>query len=145
MPMVTSEDRIDPKPITVEVRNFNPLTDILSTIVIDTEGDERTPAEIDAMYPVGFPTVDDQFTFTFTVHHVWADEIDVLIGDDGDSARALGALTDDGIVPTANADGSTSFEITLDTSMLDEDRFNLVGVVHKPNGSAPVRLAGYPS
>ena len=138
----TAEERIDARPITVEVRNFNPLTDILSVIVIDTEGEARNPSEIDAMYPIGFPAVDDKFTFTFTVHHVVADEIDVMIGGDGDSARMLGALTDDGIMATANADGSTSFEIMLDTSMLDDGRFDLVGTVTKPNGSAPFDLPG---
>ena len=137
-----AEERIVARPITVEVRNFNPLTDILSVIVIDTEGEARTPSEIDTMYPIGFPAVEDQFTFTLTTNHVRANEIDVMIGDDGDSARMLGALTDDGIMVTANADGSTSFEITLDTSMLADGRFNLTGTITKPNGSAPFDLPG---
>ena len=138
----TAEERIVARPITVEVRNFNPLTDILSVIVIDTEGEARNPSEIDAMYPIGFPAIEDQFTFTLTTNHVRANEIDVMIGDDGDSARMLGALTDDGIMVTANADGSTSFEIMLDTSMLDDGRFNLTGTITKPNGSAPFDLPG---
>ena len=94
------------------------------------------------MYPIGFPAVEDKFTFTLTTNHVHANEIDVMIGDDGDSARMLAALTDDGIMVTANADGSTSFEITLDTSMLDDGRFNLTGTITKPNGSAPFDLPG---
>ena len=138
----TAEERIVARPITVEVRNFNPLTDILSVIVIDTEGEARNPSEIDAMYPIGFPAIEDKFTFTLTTNHVRANEIDVMIGDDGDSARMLGALTDDGIMVTANADGSTSFEIMLDTSMLDDGRFNLTGTITKPNGSAPFDLPG---
>ena len=138
----TAEERIVARPITVEVRNFNPLTDILSVIVIDTEGEARTSSEIDTMYPIGFPAVEDKFTFTLTTNHVHANEIDVMIGDDGDSARMLAALTDDGIMVTANADGSTSFEITLDTSMLDDGRFNLTGTITKPNGSAPFDLPG---
>ena len=135
------ETRIVPMPIIVEVRNFtppenfaDPSVDIVS--IIDTEGDARSPSEIDAMYPIGFPTVDDKLTFTLTVSNVDADEIDVLIGDDEQSARMLGALTDDGIMITVNADGSVSFEIMLDTSMLDEGPFNLVGTVTKPNGAA---------
>ena len=94
------------------------------------------------MYPIGFPAIDDTIDFTFTVHNVLADEIDVLVGDDGDSARMLGALSDDGIMVTANADGSTSFAVTLDTSVLDEGRFNLTGTVTKPNGTAPFDLPG---
>ncbi|RKU14345.1 hypothetical protein C6502_00570 [Candidatus Poribacteria bacterium] len=137
-----AEERIVARPITVEVRNFNPLTDILSIMVIDTEGEVRSPSEIDTMYPIGFPAIEDQFTFTLTTNHVRANEIDVMIGDDGDSARMLGALTDDGIMVTANADGSTSFEIMLDTSMLEDGRFNLTGTITKPNGSAPFDLPG---
>ena len=78
----TAEERIDARPITVEVRNFDPLTDILSIVMIDTEGETRTPSEIDAMYPIGFPAVEDKFTFTLTTNHVRANEIDVMIGDD---------------------------------------------------------------
>ena len=135
------ETRIVAMAIIVEVRNFtppenfaDPSVDIVS--IIDTEGDVRSPSEIDAMYPIGFPTIDDKLTFTLTVSNVDADEIDVLIGDDERSARMLGALTDDGIMITVNADGSISFEIMLDTSMLDEGPFNLVGTVTKPNGAA---------
>ena len=135
------ETRIVPMPIIVEVRNFtppenfaNPSVDIVS--IIDTEGDARSPSEIDALYPIGFPTIDDKLTFTLTVSNVDADEIDVLIGDDERSARMLGALTDDGIMITVNPDGSISFEIMLDTSMLDEGPFDLTGTVTKPNGTA---------
>ena len=141
------EERIVAMAIVVEVRNFtppenfaDPSVDIVS--IIDTEGDVRSPSEIDAMYPIGFPTIGDKLTFTLTVSNVYADEIDVLIGDDGQSARMLGALTDDGIMVTANADGSMTFEIMLDTSVLDEGQFNLVGTVTKPNGTAQFGLPG---
>ena len=106
----TPEERIIPIEITVEVGNFtppenfaDPSVDILS--IIDTEGDARSPSEIDAMYPIGFPAIEDKITFTLTVPNVSASDIDVLIGDDENSARMLGALTDDGIMVTANADG----------------------------------------
>ena len=141
------EERIVAMAIMVEVRNFtppenfaDPSVDIVS--IIDTEGDARSPSEIDAMYPIGFPTIDDKLTFTLTVSNVYADEIDVLIGDDAQSARMLGALTDDGIMVTANADGSMTFEIMLDTSVLDEGQFNLAGTVTKPNGTARFGLPG---
>ncbi|MYE87899.1 hypothetical protein F4X33_02740 [Candidatus Poribacteria bacterium] len=143
----TAEERIDARPIIVEVRNFtppenfaDPSVDIVS--IIDTEGDARSPSEIDAMYPIGFPTIGDKLTFTLTVSNVYADEIDVMIGDKEDTARMLGALTDDGIMVTANADGSMTFKIMLDTSVLDEGQFNLVGTVTKPNGTAQFGLPG---
>ncbi len=143
----TPEERIIPIEITVEVGNFtppenfaDPSVDILS--IIDTEGDVRSPSEIDAIYPTGFPAIEDKITFTLTVPNVSASDIDVLIGDDENSARMLGALTDDGIMVTANADGSMTFEIMLDTSVLDEGQFNLVGVVIKPNGIARFGLPG---
>ena len=143
----TPEERIIPIEITVEVGNFtppenfaDPSVDILS--IIDTEGDVRSPSEIDAIYPTGFPAIEDKITFTLTVPNVSASDLDVLIGDDENSARMLGALTDDGIMVTANADGSMTFEIMLDTSVLDEGQFNLVGVVIKPNGIARFGLPG---
>ena len=143
----TPEERIVTIDITVEVGNFtppenfaDPSVDILS--VVDTLGEARSPSEIDAMYPIGFPAIDDKITFTLTVPNVSASDLDVLIGDDERSARMLGALTDDGIMVTANADGTISFEVMLDTSVLDEDRFNLVGTVTKPNGTARFGLPG---
>ncbi len=141
------EARIVAMEIAVEVGNFTPppnfaapSVDILS--VVDTLNEARSPSEIDTMYPIGFPAIGDTIEFTLTVPNVAASDLDVLIGDDGASARTLGALTDDGIMVTANADGSTTFAITLDTSVLDEGRFNLVGVVIKPNGTARFGLPG---
>ena len=141
----TPEERIVAMEITVEVGNFtppdnftDPSLDILS--IIDTEGDVRTSSEIGMMYPMGFPAHGDKFTFTLTVPNVIASDLDVLIGMGGESARMLGVLTDDGTMVTANADGSHTFEVTLDTSLLQEAHLSLVGTVNKPNGSAPFGL-----
>ncbi len=141
----STEERIVAMEITVEVGNFtppenfaDPSVDILS--VIDTENEVRSPSEIDTMYPIGFPAISDKITFTLTVPNVAASDLDVLIGDGAISGRMSGALTEDGMMVTANADGTTSFEITLDTTQFDEGMLNLVGTVTKPNGSVPFGL-----
>ena len=138
------EEQIVAMSSSVEVGNFtppenfaDPSLDIVS--IIDTEGDARTPSEIDAMYPIGFPAILDMIAFTLTVPNVAASDIDVIIGG-MESARMIGALTDDGIMVTANADGSHTFEIMLDTSVLAEGQVSLMGAVNKPNGTAPFGL-----
>lgn len=128
------EDRIVAMEIAVEVGNFtppdnfaDPTVDILR--VIDTESDARSPSEINAMYPIGFPAIAEEVKATLIVPNVAAGDVDVLIGDDGMSAAAMGAL----IVMAPDADNN--IVICLDTSGLGEGMYGLVGVVTKPNGS----------
>ena len=135
------EDQIVPMEIAVEVDNFIPPTNFADIVsMIDTEGDTRSASEMDAIYPKGFPAIDDKITFTLTLSNVMASDLDVLIGEGAESARTLGGLTDDGIMVTPNADGSRTFEVMLDTSVLAEGQVSLVGAVNKPNGSAHFKL-----
>ena len=135
----TPESRIVAMEITVEVGNFtppenfaDPTIDILN--IIDTEGDARSPSELDAMYPIGFPAIGDEIKATLIVPNVAAGDVDILIGAAGMSAAAMGGL----IVMEPDADNN--IVICLDTSGLDEAMYNLVGMVNKPNGSAPFGL-----
>ncbi len=135
----TPEARIVAMEITVEVGNFtppenfaDPTIDILN--IIDTEGDARSPSELDAMYPIGFPAIGDEIKATLIVPNVAAGDVDVLIGAGGMSAAAMGGL----IVMEPDVDNN--IVICLDTSQLDEAMYNLVGMVNKPNGSVPFGL-----
>ena len=133
------EARIVAMAITVEVGNFtppdnfaDPSVDILS--VTNTLGEANSPSEIDAMYPTGFPAIDDKVTATLIVPNVSAGDVDVLIGDDGMSAAAMGAL----MIMAMHDDNN--IVIMIDTSGLDEGMYGLVGTVTKPNGSVPFGL-----
>ena len=133
------EDRIVAMAITVEVGNFtppdnfaDPSVDILS--VTNTRGEANSPSEIDAIYPTGFPAIDDKVTVTLIVPNVSAGDVDVLIGDDGMSASAMGAL----MIMAMHDDNN--LVIMIDTSGLDEGMYGLVGTVTKPNGSVPFGL-----
>ena len=133
------EARIVAMAITVEVGNFtppdnfaDPSVDILS--VTNTRGEANSPSEINAMYPTGFPAIDDKVTATLIVPNVSAGDVDVLIGDDGMSASAMGAL-----MIMAMHD-ENNLVIMIDTSGLDEGMYGLVGTVTKPNGSVPFGL-----
>ena len=129
-----AEERIVAMAITVEVGNFtppdnfaDPTVDIVR--VIDTRGDASSPSEIDAKYVTGFPADGEEVCATLIVPNVSSGDLDVLIGDDGMSANAMGILmvTDD-------------LELCIDTSGLEEDMYGLVGVVNKPNGSVQFGL-----
>ncbi len=133
------EERIVAMAINVEVGNFtppenfaDPTVDILS--VVNTRGDAHSPSEIDAQYVTGFPAIGDEVCVTLIVPNVIADDVDVLIGDDGMSAMMMGALTV--MAPDAN----NNISVCLDTSGLDEGMYGLVGMVNKPNGSAAFGL-----
>ena len=133
------EERIVAMAITVEVGNFtppdnfaDPTVDILS--VMNTRGEANSPSDIDTMYPIGFPASGDKVTATLIVPNVAADDVDVLIGDDGMSASAMGAL----MVMTMHDDNN--IVIMIDTSGLDEGMYSLVGTVTKPNGSVQFGL-----
>ena len=133
------EDRIVAMAITVEVGNLtppdnfaDPSVDILS--VTNTRGEANSPSEIDAIYPTGFPAIDDKVTVTLIVPNVSAGDVDVLIGDDGMSASAMGAL----MIMAMHDDNN--LVIMIDTSGLDEGMYGLVGTVTKPNGSVPFGL-----
>ena len=133
------EDRIVAMAITVEVGNFTPpdnfaapSVDILN--VTNTRGEANSPSEIDAIYPTGFPAIDDKVTVTLIVPNVSAGDVDVLIGDDGMSASAMGAL----MIMAMHDDNN--LVIMIDTSGLDEGMYGLVGTVTKPNGSVPFGL-----
>ena len=133
------EERIVAMAITVEVGNFtppdnfaDPTVDILS--VMNTRGQANSPSDIDTMYPIGFPASGDKVTATLIVPNVAADDVDVLIGDDGMSASAMGAL----MVMTMHDDNN--IVIMIDTSGLDEGMYSLVGTVTKPNGSVQFGL-----
>ena len=133
------ETRIVAMAITVEVGNFtppdnfaDPSVDILS--VINTLGEANSPSEINAMYPTGFPAIDDKVTATLIVPNVSTGDLDVLIGDDGMSAAMMGAL----MVMAMPEDNN--IVIMIDTSGLDEGMYGLVGTVTKPNGSVPFGL-----
>ena len=133
------EERIVAMAITVEVGNFtppdnfaDPTVDILS--VMNTRGEANSPSDIDTMYPIGFPASGDKVTATLIVPNVAADDVDVLIGDDGMSASAMGAL----MVMTMHDDNN--IVIMIDTSGLDEGMYGLVGTVTKPNGSVQFGL-----
>ena len=133
------EDRIVAMAITVEVGNFtppdnfaDPSVDILS--VTNTRGEANSPSEIDAMYPIGFPAIDDKVTATLIVPNVSGGDVDVLIGDDGMSASAMGIL-----MVMAMHD-TNSLVIMIDASGLDEGMYGLVGTVSKPNGSVQFGL-----
>ena len=135
------EARIVAMAITVEVGNFtppdnfaDPSVDILS--VTNTLGEANSPSDIDAMYPIGFPAIGDKVTATLIVPNVSGGDVDVLIGDDGMSASAMGAL----MVMTMH--DTNSLVIMLDTSGLDEGMYGLVGTVTKPNGSVQFGLPG---
>ena len=135
------EARIVAMAITVEVGNFtppdnfaDPSVDILS--VTNTLGEANSPSDIDAMYPIGFPAIGDKVTATLIVPNVSGGDVDVLIGDDGMSASAMGAL----MVMTMPDDNN--LVIMLDTSGLDEGMYSLVGTVTKPNGSVQFGLPG---
>ena len=133
------EDRIVAMAITVEVGNFtppdnfaDPSVDILS--ITNTRGEANSPSEIDAMYPIGFPAIDDKVTATLIVPNVSGGDVDVLIGDDGMSASAMGIL-----MVMAMHD-TNSLVIMIDASGLDEGMYGLVGTVSKPNGSVQFGL-----
>ena len=133
------EDRIVAMAITVEVGNFtppdnfaDPSVDILS--VTNTRGEANSPSEINAMYPTGFPAIDDKVTATLIVPNVSTGDLDVLIGDDGMSASAMGAL----MVMTMH--DTNNLVIMIDTSGLGDGMYGLVGTVTKPNGSVPFGL-----
>ena len=133
------EARIVAMAITVEVGNFtppdnfaDPSVDILS--VTNTRGEANSPSDTDAMYPIGFPAIDDKVTVTLVVPNVSAGDVDVLIGDDGMSAAAMGAL----MIMAMHDDNN--LVIMIDTSGLDEGMYGLVGTVTKPNGSVPFGL-----
>ena len=135
------EARIVAMSITVEVGNFtppdnfaDPSVDILS--ITNTRGEANSPSDIDAMYPIGFPAIGDKVTATLIVPNVSGGDVDVLIGDDGMSASAMGAL----MVMTMPDDNN--LVIMLDTSGLDEGMYGLVGTVTKPNGSVQFGLPG---
>ena len=133
------EARIVAMAITVEVGNFippdnfaDPSVDILS--VTNTRGEANSPSEINAMYPTGFPAIDDKVTATLIVPNVSAGDLDVLIGDDGMSAAMMGALM------VMEPDANNNIVIMIDTSGLGEGMYGLVGTVTKPNGSVPFGL-----
>ena len=133
------EDRIVAMAITVEVGNFtppdnfaDPSVDILS--VTNTRGEANSPSEIDAMYPTGFPAIDDKVTATLIVPNVSTGDVDVLIGDDGMSAAMMGALM------VMEPDANNNIVIMIDTSGLGDGMYGLVGTVTKPNGSVPFGL-----
>ena len=133
------EARIVAMAITVEVGNFtppdnfaDPSVDILS--VTNTRGEANSPSEIDAMYPTGFPAIDDKVTPTLIVPNVSTGDLDVLIGDDGMSAAMMGALM------VMEPDANNNIVIMIDTSGLNEGMYGLVGTVTKPNGSVPFGL-----
>ena len=133
------EARIVAMAITVEVGNFtppdnfaDPSVDILS--VTNTRGEANSPSEIDAMYPTGFPAIDDKVTPTLIVPNVSTGDLDVLIGDDGMSAAMMGALI------IMEPDANNNIVIMIDTSGLNEGMYGLVGTVTKPNGSVPFGL-----
>ena len=134
-----AEERIVAMAITVEVGNFtppenfaDPTVDILS--VTNTRGDAHSPSEIDAQYATGFPAIGDEVCVTLIVPNVAAGDVDVLIGDDGMSAAAMGALT------VMDPDANNNISVCIDTSGLDEDMYSLVGMVNKPNGSVEFGL-----
>ena len=133
------EDRIAAMAITVEVGNFtppdnfaDPSVDILS--VTNTRGEANSPSEINAMYPTGFPAIDDKVTATLIVPNVSTGDLDVLIGDDGMSAAMMGALM------VMEPDANNNIVIMIDTSGLGDGMYGLVGTVTKPNGSVPFGL-----
>ena len=133
------EARIVAMAITVEVGNFtppdnfaDPSVDVLS--VTNTRGEANSPSEIDAMYPIGFPAIDDKVTATLIVPNVSGGDVDVLIGDDGMSASAMGIL----MVMVMH--DTNSLVIMIDASGLDEGMYGLVGTVTKPNGSVQFGL-----
>jgi hypothetical protein len=133
------EERIVAMSITVEVGNFtppdnfaDPSVDVLS--ITNTRGEANSPSEIDAMYPIGFPAIDDKVTATLIVPNVSGGDVDVLIGDDGMSASAMGIL----MVMVMH--DTNSLVIMIDASGLDEGMYGLVGTVTKPNGSVPFGL-----
>ena len=130
-----TEERIVAMAITVEVGNFtppenfaDPTVDILA--VVNTRGDTHSPSEIDSQYVTGFPAVGEEVCVTLIVPNVSAGDVDVLIGDDGMSAGAMGAIT------VMDPDANNNISICLDTSGLDEGMYSLVGAVNKPNGTA---------
>ncbi len=144
------EERNVSMSIGVDVENFIPSEDFV--VVIPGEGIpllpdpgvaivsvmnprfpdmDRSVSENRTAYPTGFP-VKDMFTFTLTVQNVRDGEIDVLIGDEGRSAREAGELT---IVPQMS-DGGMTFTVTLDTSQFSEGGSVLIGEINKQNGSA---------
>ena len=133
------EERIVAMAVTVEVGNFtppdnfaDPTVDILS--VMNTRGQANSPSDIDTMYPIGFPASGDKVTATLIVPNVSGGDVDVLIGDDGMSASAMGIL----MVMTMHDDNN--IVIMIDTSGLDEGMYSLVGTVTKPNGSVQFGL-----
>ena len=133
------EARIVAMAITVEVGNFtppdnfaDPSVDILS--VTNTLGEANSPAGTDAMYPTGFPAIDDKVTATLIVPNVSTGDVDVLIGEDGMSAATMGTL----MIMKMHDDNN--IVIMIDTSGLDEGMYGLVGTVTKPNGSVPFGL-----
>ena len=133
------ETRIVAVAITVEVGNFtppenfaDPSVDILS--VINTLGEANSPSEINAMYPTGFPAIDDKVTATLIVPNVSTGDLDVLIGDDGMSAAMMGALM------VMEPDANNNIVIVIDTSGLGDGMYGLVGTVTKPNGPVPFGL-----
>ena len=135
----SAEERIVAMSITVEVGNFtppdnfaDPSVDVLS--VTNTRGEANSPSEIDAMYPIGFPAIDDKVTATLIVPNVSGGDVDVLIGDDGMSASAMGIL----MVMVMH--DTNSLVIMIDASGLDEGMYGLVGTVTKPNGSVQFGL-----
>ena len=133
------EDRIVAMAITVEVGNFtppdnfaDPSVDILS--VTNTLGEANSPSEINAMYPTGFPAIDDKVTATLIVPNVSTGDLDVLIGADGMSAAMMGALM------VMEPDANNNIVIMIDTSGLGDGMYGLIGTVTKPNGSVPFGL-----
>ena len=134
-----TEERIVAMTITVEVGNFtppdnfaDPTVDIVR--VIDTRGDAGSPSEIDAKYVTGFPADGEEVCATLIVPNVSSGDLDILIGDDSMSAKAMDSLT------VMHMPETNELEICLDTSGLEEAMYGLVGMVNKPNGSVQFGL-----
>ena len=123
----------------IDVANFipPPMIDLSGQTLSRQPVDEVTVDEFTEAYPGGFPISGD-YVFTVAGIALNAGDIDVLV--DGASANDMGALTVTTIEEGTSSTSST-FMLTLDTTMYELGKHELALEITKRNGSISFPLA----
>ena len=124
----------------IDVANFipPPMIDLSGQTLSRQPVDEATVEEFTEAYPGGFPVSGD-YVFTVAGIALNAGDIDVLV--DGNSANDMGALTVTTIEEGASSTLSSTFMLTLDTTMYELGYHELALEITKRNGSMSFPLA----
>ena len=120
----------------IDVANFipPPVIDLSGQTVSRQPVEEATVEEVTAAYPGGFPIAGD-YVFTVAGIALNAGDIDVIVN--GESANGMGSLT----VTTLEEGASSTFMLTLDTTMYELGYHELALQITKRNGSISFPLA----